>query len=187
MAENIVTGRKYRILSDAANQIWDRISFWSKASDTEANDGETLEYKVGAINGITDALDSEDSSIAASSVAVKTLNDSLKNVSKNVYSTDEKVIGTWIDGKPLYRKVIEFSSFTVGSMVDHNIPNIDHVHLGTGTCAIRHDGWVLQNYYVNDADRFLQLTNKTQLHSTYGTSMNIAKFIFVVEYTKTTD
>lgn len=76
--ENIVTGRKYRILSDAVNQIWDKISFWSKASDTEANDGNTLEYKVGAINGITDALDSEDSSIAASSVAVKTLNDSLQ-------------------------------------------------------------------------------------------------------------
>lgn len=28
----------------------------------------------------------------------------------NVYSTEEKVIGEWIDGKPLYRKVIELAS-----------------------------------------------------------------------------
>ena len=78
--ENIVSGRKYRILSDAAQQIWDRISFWNKAADTEANDGIDLETKVGAINGITDDLTCEDPSIAASSVAVKTLNDSLQSV-----------------------------------------------------------------------------------------------------------
>ena len=78
--ENIVTGRYYRVLSDAAQQIWDRISFWSKASDTEANDGIDLETKVGAINGITDDLSCEDSSIAASSVAVNRLNESLQNV-----------------------------------------------------------------------------------------------------------
>lgn len=29
---------------------------------------------------------------------------------KNVYSTDEVRIGTWVDGKPLYRKVIEFTT-----------------------------------------------------------------------------
>ena len=27
--------------------------------------------------------------------------------SENVYSTEETVIGTWIDGKPIYRRVIE--------------------------------------------------------------------------------
>lgn len=120
-------------------------------------------------------------------LALKEVNESLANVSKNVYSTDEKVIGTWIDGKPLYRKVIEFSSFASGSMVDHNIPNIDHVHLGVGTCGTRSDGWILSNYFVNiaGADYLVQIVNKTQFHASY--SGTYSKFIFVVEYTKTTD
>ena len=43
MTENIVTGKKYRILIDAVNDIWDRISFWAKASDVEFDDGTTAE------------------------------------------------------------------------------------------------------------------------------------------------
>ena len=43
MTENIVTGKKYRILTDAANDIWDRISFWSKASDVQYDDNTTAE------------------------------------------------------------------------------------------------------------------------------------------------
>ena len=45
--EQIVTGKKYRILTDAAQKVWDRISFWTKASDVEIdkanNQTETLQ------------------------------------------------------------------------------------------------------------------------------------------------
>lgn len=54
MTENKVTGKKYRILTDAVNDIWDRISFWTKASDIEYNDGtdgEALKTQVGTIEG----------------------------------------------------------------------------------------------------------------------------------------
>ena len=30
--------------------------------------------------------------------------------SSNKYSTEEQIIGTWIDGKPIYRKVLDYSS-----------------------------------------------------------------------------
>ena len=30
----------------------------------------------------------------------------------NTYSTEEQVIGTWIDGKPIYRKVIALGQFS---------------------------------------------------------------------------
>lgn len=43
MIENIVTGRVFRVLSDASQNIWDRISFWKKASDVEYDDGTNLE------------------------------------------------------------------------------------------------------------------------------------------------
>lgn len=43
MVENIVSGKKYRILVDATQDAWDRISFWTKASDVYYNDGTTAE------------------------------------------------------------------------------------------------------------------------------------------------
>ena len=51
--ESIVTGRKFRKLIDEATKLWQRISFWTKASDVEFDDGQTAETKMGAIKGIT--------------------------------------------------------------------------------------------------------------------------------------
>lgn len=47
----------------------------------------------------------------------------------NTYSTDEKVVGTWIDGKPIYRKTIVqrlTDATQAGSyLYNHNIDNFD--------------------------------------------------------------
>ena len=83
MSETIVTGKKYRILTDVAQKVWQRVSFWTKSSDVEFNDGKTAETKVGAISGITDSLVSNSSNIAASAKAVSELNGNLDNI--NVY------------------------------------------------------------------------------------------------------
>ena len=47
--ETIVTGRKYRIW-DAVNNIWKRISYWTKASDVEYEDGLNGEDKIQQID-----------------------------------------------------------------------------------------------------------------------------------------
>ena len=75
--ETIVTGRKFRKLADETTKLWQRMSFWKKASDIEFNDGKNAENKVGAINGITDSLTSTSSNIVASAAAVKALNDKI--------------------------------------------------------------------------------------------------------------
>ena len=75
--EEIVTGRKFRKLIDEATKLWQRISFWTKASDVEFDDGSTAETKMGAINGITDSLASTSSNIAASAKALNQLNNKL--------------------------------------------------------------------------------------------------------------
>ena len=49
---NTVTGKKYRILKDAVNKVWDQISFWTSSTDVEFNDGMTAEQKVGDIKGL---------------------------------------------------------------------------------------------------------------------------------------
>lgn len=59
------------------------------------------------------------------------INDTNLNVIQeiSVYSTNELEIGKWIDGKPLYRKVISFGALpnnTTKSMA-HNISNLKRV------------------------------------------------------------
>ncbi len=46
MKELKVGGKFYRILTDSVNDIWTRISFWTKASDVQFEDGSYLEGKV---------------------------------------------------------------------------------------------------------------------------------------------
>ncbi len=45
--ETVVTGRKFRKLVDETRKLWQRISFWTKASDVEFDDGFTAEQKIG--------------------------------------------------------------------------------------------------------------------------------------------
>ena len=46
-----------------------------------------------------------------------------------IYSTDEKMIGMWINGKKLYRKVVNFDYFGNNGQrtVSHNITNLDDI------------------------------------------------------------
>ncbi len=54
--EEIVTGRKFRQLIDETTMFWRRLSFWTKASDVEFNDGKDAETKIGDINIILKTL-----------------------------------------------------------------------------------------------------------------------------------
>lgn len=52
--------------------------------------------------------------------------------STQIYSTDETVIGTWINGKPIYRKVVSVSSLLPESnsdviVIPHNISNFEKI------------------------------------------------------------
>ena len=59
-------------------------SQWTSSNTVQMDDGNTLQTNLGAINGITDSLTATSSNIAASAAAVKTLNDSLNNISNAV-------------------------------------------------------------------------------------------------------
>lgn len=112
--EEIVTGRKFRKLIDEATKLWQRISFWTKASDVEFDDGQTAETKVGAINGITDSLVSTSSNIAASAKALSTVNNKLANGRVNIVVT-ETGLGYKIDGADTvtpFSKIPVFGTFT---------------------------------------------------------------------------
>ena len=94
--ETIVTGRKFRKLVDESAKLWQRISFWTKASDVEFEDGKTAEAKMGTISGVTDSLTSTSSNIAASAKAIKTLNDKITELSSNLTLKVEEVYDSGI-------------------------------------------------------------------------------------------
>lgn len=102
----------------------------------------------------------------------------------NVYSTSETRIGTWIDGKPIYRIVVPFTissgwqSFGSFSNIDKFI-NIRHSRIGSGNTY---------PYYAS-TDNYAYLYIPTSKSSIYIASNGetTAQGHLIVEYTKTTD
>ena len=112
----------------------------------------------------------------------------------SIYSTNEVVIGRWIDGKPLYRKVIKFTdSVSVNSLFtkSHGISNVDLIWI---------EEWIyvssdkisytvpLVGYNANLTDRHYCYANKENIYA-YGNGgwNNNWNKIVILKYTKTTD
>lgn len=118
---------------------------------------------------------------------------------KSIYSTEEKVVGTWIDGKPIYRKIVKFADDTVGTeskVQEIDFPNVEKlVSLKGNLCwynknqqypipfvvLLSQENWINVDLYLSD-------TNKLRLryHRSIGSSPMLDVYA-IVEYTKTTD
>lgn len=59
----------------------------------------------------------------------KTTDSAISIGSDTDYSTEEKVVGTWIDGRPVYQKTVEITNIPNNNMAQtpHNISNLDIV------------------------------------------------------------
>lgn len=90
--ETISKGNKYRRLKDAANKVWQRISFWTAASDVEFDNGTTLQNSLGSVTGITDSLTSTSSTVAASAAAVASLNSKITSFQAGVNTLYNKFV-----------------------------------------------------------------------------------------------
>ena len=108
-----------------------------------------------------------------------------------VYSTEETVIGTWIDGKPLYRRVIQITSpattdsyqyYSISSPPPiENVVKIDGViHASSG-----YDSPI--NCYRGDFWCSTQVGNAQIVVQVFGRWLISRPMDIVVEYTKTTD
>lgn len=106
----------------------------------------------------------------------------------NVYSTAEKRIGTWIDGKPLYRKVFkgnfsdQLPEYVKGDINTTNL-NIDK--------PIKYNGYI---DYLNPVPIFSSIGRMIYLPSqnimrVYNTEQAYYQtdYYLILEYTKTTD
>lgn len=123
----------------------------------------------------------------------------------DVYSTEEVRIGTWIDGKPLYRKVFTNCPYPATSMVNENfVPGtkaedldietlvkneffdvlpFEHTNFpyfiisGSGLCILTHDWY----------SAFGATLTVIKLNVSASKSFSFTNLHLVLEYTKTTD
>lgn len=122
--------------------------------------------------------------------AISGLNENIGNVENIVnkmsnYSTEEQVVGTWIDGKPLYRRVFEISSSERASFEDNLVQNIDMGMLLGG--YILTGGGTKHSVELNGSYRISVKLGNNMYFVSDATNMKIVKYSIIVIYTKTTD
>lgn len=112
-------------------------------------------------------------------------------VTGHVYSYEERLVGTWVDGKPLYEKTVDFGNLpnATSKEVPHGIENVDLIWI--------HDGYVSNN---NTRQYELNTANTSDVRFGWVCSVEKEKIFFVtgisrtgftatitLRYTKTTD
>lgn len=110
------------------------------------------------------------------------------------YSTNEIRIGTWIDGKPLYRIALESTTYAT----TYNIPasNVDKITKVSG--MIKRSDYNIWQFLPSRLDNanfsaqfgnFQLDANRVVANVSFGTnwSSNMSRIIIIIEYTKTTD
>ena len=76
--------------------------------------------------GVVDSLNSTSKTDSLSANMGRELNEKIDTL--EIYSTEEVVIGKWIDGKPLYRKVVSLGKVsTTETQIPTGIANIKEV------------------------------------------------------------
>ena len=123
-----------------------------------------------------------------SHITVTGIRDRVSDAEKNFnkYSTTEEVVGTWIDGKPIYRKVVKLSVVKHGAKLISDVDNL------INTRGFFQWNGNLNYKYVfpcNDNDVMVRagvLDNNIALGTNY-TDNSLVNFCAFFEYTKTTD
>lgn len=107
------------------------------------------------------------------------------------YSTEETEIGTWIDGKPIYRRIVTASVPNSGNQVisfsGWNAENIILDH-GKSYHKLTNNNTIGIDFYYNSNDWSRFYINSNGVYCHYGSGLtakgNVTLFL---EYTKTTD
>lgn len=112
----------------------------------------------------------------------------------NEYSLEEKKIGRWIDGRPIYSKtmMIDLDSNENTVLVDHNIKDIERCIYYTGNYKNGNEMRFLPQVYYTQEDFYLALytVTNTSLRIYYGNWVKEhpgTKVYITLYYIKTTD
>lgn len=113
------------------------------------------------------------------------------SVAKEIYSTEERVIGTWIDGKPVYQKTFYKESATAGAEVNvGTVNNVKQFISSEGVCKRRVNGFFTTIGHTNA--NYLQSATLVGFSIPVNTLLlypgeDITDIYITIKYTKTTD
>ena len=110
--------------------------------------------------------------------------------SDHTYSTTEQVVGTWIDGKPIYEKTVDLgylaNSGTV--YVNHNISNIKAVVSLKGIAQTGNGVNIPLPFVSTTSSNCVQLSsNTTQIFTITGSDRSGFYAYAIIQYLKSTD
>ena len=107
------------------------------------------------------------------------------------YSTEEKVVGKWVDGKPLYEKTVYFGSGTLSNRasVSFENMNIDKIMVISGTFEDKIDGQLSIPVSLDGTLHVGFYCNRSRILLTFSGAFNgrISNAYAIIQYTKTTD
>ena len=168
--------------------------------------------KASDLNEIKTVVNQNDDNTTTNTTEISTINNNIGNLdnlettnkssvvnsineinNRFTYSTEEKVIGKWENGKPLYEKAITFTDFErtgTDTYKNHNIPNIDLAFINfSKSFGTQPSGeTVVGNYAYNTAYSFqISGANRNAILYSVGSSIAMSSITVTLNYTKTTD
>ena len=108
------------------------------------------------------------------------------------YSTDEQVVGTWINGKPLYQKTLTGTTLSASGDVPTGLTNIEDIFIVSGYIPDGiNNGYTVSYGYFGSVEDYLFVDLRQDASSLYfslrGSRFQRRPFWVTVQYTKTTD
>lgn len=101
------------------------------------------------------------------------------------YSTEEKIVGKWIDGKPIYEKVIHVENFIIGNN-EITLENLDTIINYSGSLIISGDKRVFP-YVQNNTTAKVIINHYNDIKIVVASAFNCNTIDIEIQYTKTTD
>lgn len=177
------------ILEDETKQIITIVPFDSSMELYEDCDIECTAFGVDNLTFTAKTIPAEDISVY---VILENVTGG-KDTASNVYSTEETVVGTWIDGKPIYRRVFvgvmdsdEYTRVCRLSEIDgESVVNMSAIcnHSSSSTAQMP-TGYYGSNGAINI---YRDGSGQIILYVSSGDNFKSQPYTAIVEYTKTTD
>lgn len=108
------------------------------------------------------------------------------------YSYDERRIGTWVDGKPLYEKTVNFGSLPNATVkeVPHEIENVDTIWVESGYVSNTHNQKIFPLILASPVcieANWVTYATPDNIGIETGMDRTYSNAIVTLRYTKTTD
>lgn len=144
-----------------------------------------VSQSAGLVATVIDSLESQSETDGLSANQGRILNEKITNAT--TYSTEEQVIGTWIDGKPLYRKTISayIEKRNQAYKIAHNIENVENIWVDLGKSFYNYGGSL--PFGFKSGDNYINVRTENDIISIYVSAWEGNTAYVTLNYTKTTD